>query len=111
MHGRTSALAVLPLSRHRELAVADLAASHRAPGALVLPIEGTWTYAPGISTGAVAVFVHFSAPSPGAGASIRPPRGLSPPRLARRTLIHHINVLMIVVLSPCPWTILYITYL
>eukprot|EP01043_Picozoa_sp_COSAG02_P069526 COSAG02_NODE_11949_length_1626_cov_1.679764_1_plen_119_part_00 len=52
MHGRTSVLAVLPLPRHGELAAADLAASHRA-------LEGARTYAPGISSGAVAVYCAF----------------------------------------------------
>jgi hypothetical protein len=65
MHARTSELVALPLPRHGESAAADLGASYRALSALVLPIEGARTYAPGISTGAVAVFRAFSMPKPG----------------------------------------------
>jgi hypothetical protein len=56
MHVRTSVLVVLPLPRHRESAAAVLAASHRPPGTPVLPIDGAWTHASTISTGALAVF-------------------------------------------------------
>ncbi len=64
MHGRTSVLAVMPPPRHGASGAADLAASHRALHALILPIEGARTYASGISTGAVAVFGRFSARTP-----------------------------------------------
>ncbi len=56
MHVRTSVLVVLPLPSHRESAAAVLAASHRPPGTPVLPIDGAWTHASTISTGALAVF-------------------------------------------------------
>ena len=56
MHGRTSVLAVLPLPRHRELAAADLAASHRALVASIFPIESVRAHASAISTVALAVF-------------------------------------------------------
>ena len=63
-HARTSVLAALPLPNHGESAAADLAASYTGLGIPVLPIEAARTYAPGISTGAVAVFRAFSTPSP-----------------------------------------------
>eukprot|EP01043_Picozoa_sp_COSAG02_P008623 COSAG02_NODE_280_length_25797_cov_66.644447_2_plen_75_part_00 len=69
MHGRTRVLAALPPPRHTDLAAADLTASCRALDALILPIEGARTYAPGISSGTVAGFVRFSAPSPVAAGS------------------------------------------
>jgi hypothetical protein len=64
MHGRTSVLAVLPLPRHRESAAADLAASHRALIAPVLPIEAARSHTSAISMGALTVFRVFSTPSP-----------------------------------------------
>ena len=63
-HARTSVLAALPLPNHGESAAADLATSYTGLGIPVLPIEAARTYAPGISTGAVAVFRAFSTPSP-----------------------------------------------
>ena len=60
---RTGEPVFSPPPRHGELAAADLAASHRALGVPVLSIESARTYAPGINTGAVAVFVRFRAPS------------------------------------------------
>ena len=67
-HARTSVLAALPLPNHAESAAADLATSYTGLGIPVLPIEAARTYAPGISTGAVAVFRAFSRP-----AARRPP--------------------------------------
>ena len=64
MHAVNRCLAVLPLPRHAESAVADLAASSLGLGIPVLPIETARTYAPGISMGTVAVFPAFSTPSP-----------------------------------------------
>ncbi len=64
MHTRTTVLAALPQPRHAASAVADVAASHTGLRGPVLPIECVRTYAPGISTGAVAVFRAFSTPSP-----------------------------------------------
>ena len=63
MHARTSVVVALPLPSHGESAAADLAASYTGLAIPVLPIEGARTYAPGISTGAVAVFRAFSTPS------------------------------------------------
>jgi len=63
MHTRTTVLAALPQPRHAASAVADVAASHTGLRGPVLPIECVRTYAPGISTGAVAVFRAFSTPS------------------------------------------------
>ena len=72
---------VLPLPRHAESAAADLVASSLGLGIPVLQIEGARTYAPGISTGAVAVFRAFSTPSPA------PPwRGMSSVVVAERGL-------------------------
>eukprot|EP01043_Picozoa_sp_COSAG02_P039379 COSAG02_NODE_3104_length_7366_cov_7.224302_4_plen_145_part_00 len=45
-------------------------ASHTDRCAPNLPIEGARTYAPGISTGAVAVFRAFSTPSPAPPAAV-----------------------------------------
>jgi hypothetical protein len=59
MHGRTTVLAALPLSRHATSAAADVATSHRALDGAVLPIEGARTHAHAISTGALAVFRAF----------------------------------------------------
>jgi hypothetical protein len=73
MHARTSVLAALPLPKHEESAAADLTASYTALGIPVLPMEGARTYAPGISTGAVAVFRAFSTRSPVAFAGRRRP--------------------------------------
>ena len=64
MHAVNRCLVVLPLPRHAESAVADLAASSLGLSIPVLPIEGARTYAPGISMGTVAVFPAFSTPSP-----------------------------------------------
>jgi len=64
MRARSSVLAALPLPNHGESAAADLVASYTGLGIPVLPIEAARTYAPGISTGAVAVFRAFSTPSP-----------------------------------------------
>eukprot|EP01043_Picozoa_sp_COSAG02_P021430 COSAG02_NODE_1088_length_14670_cov_237.088326_16_plen_201_part_00 len=82
-HVRTSVLAAEPPSWHAESATADLAASDKAVGTSVLPIEGVRTYAPGISTGAVTVFVCFSAPArpiqrDRAAGRARPPIGRQP---------------------------------
>jgi hypothetical protein len=71
MHARTSVLAALPLPKHGESAAADLATSYTGLGIPVLPIEGARTYAPGISTGAVAVFLAFSTRSQAAFAGRR----------------------------------------
>jgi len=92
MHTRTTVLAALPQPRHAASAVADVAASHTGLRGPVLPIECVRTYAPGISTGAVAVFRAFSTPSPAprsgfAGSSLtshsshhrRTVRGIVPP--------------------------------
>ena len=61
-HGRDSVLAAPPPPRHGALGAADPVASNRALGAPVLSIEGARAYAPGISTGAVAVFVRLGRP-------------------------------------------------
>ena len=68
MHAVNRCLVVLPLPRHAESAAGDLAALSLGLGISVLPIEGAWTYAPGISMGTVAVFPAFSTPSPAARA-------------------------------------------
>ena len=68
-HARTSVLAALPLPRHGESAVADLAASYTGLRIPVLPIECAWTHASAISMGAVAVFRAFSTSSPAAFAA------------------------------------------
>ena len=60
-HVRTSVLPALPQLRHAASAAADLVAAHSALDSPILSIEATPTYAPGISMGAVAVFVRFSA--------------------------------------------------
>ena len=72
MHTRTTVLAALPQPRHAASAVADVAASHTGLRGPVLPIECVRTYAPGISTGAVAVFRAFSTPSPAPRSGFRP---------------------------------------
>ena len=64
MIARSSVLAALPLPNHGESEAADLVASYTGLGIPVLPIEAARTYAPGISTGAVAVFRAFSTLSP-----------------------------------------------
>ena len=64
MRARSSVLVALPLPNHGESAAADLVASYTGLGIPVLPIEAARTYAPGISTGAVAVFGRFSARTP-----------------------------------------------
>ena len=64
MHERTTVLAALPQPRHAASAAADVEASRRALRATDLSIEGARTYAPGISTGSLAVFRAFSTPSP-----------------------------------------------
>ena len=64
MHERTTVLAALPQPRHAASAAADAEASRRALRAIDLSIEGARTYAPGISTGSLAVFRAFSTPSP-----------------------------------------------
>ena len=71
-HARTSVLVALPLPNHRESAAADLATPYTGLGIPVLPIEAARTYAPGISTGAVAVFRAFSTPSPAPRSGFRP---------------------------------------
>eukprot|EP01043_Picozoa_sp_COSAG02_P082806 COSAG02_NODE_20953_length_808_cov_1.431594_2_plen_74_part_01 len=71
MHGRGTVLVALPQPRHGASAVADLVASHAGLCSPVLPNEGARTYAPGISTGAVAVCVRLRAPSPGPGSLAR----------------------------------------
>jgi len=63
-HGRTCVFVALPQPRHAVSAAADAAASHRASGAPVLPIEDARTHAPDISTGVVAVFPAFQASIP-----------------------------------------------
>jgi hypothetical protein len=68
MHARTTDLAALPQPRHVASAAADVVASHRALDEAVLSIEGARTHAPTVSTGALAVFVRFSTPSPGPAA-------------------------------------------
>ena len=73
MHACTGVLTALPLSRHGESAAADLVASSLGLSIPVLSIEGARTYAPGISTGAVAVFRAFSTPSPATFAGQQPP--------------------------------------
>ena len=70
-HARTSVLAALPLPNHGESAAADLAASYTGLGIPVLPIEAARIYAPGISTGAVAVFRAFSTPNPAPPRAVR----------------------------------------
>ena len=62
MHERTTVLAALPQPRHAASAAADVEPSHRALRAIDLSIEGARTYAPGISTGSLAVFRAFSTP-------------------------------------------------
>eukprot|EP01043_Picozoa_sp_COSAG02_P062120 COSAG02_NODE_8493_length_2550_cov_9.317478_4_plen_173_part_01 len=64
MHGRTTVLVALPQPRHAVAAAADVVALHRAPNGAVFPIEGARTCVPTISTGALAVFLCFSASSP-----------------------------------------------
>ncbi len=61
MHARTQVLSSLPLLRHAASAAVDVAASHRALNAPVLPIEGAWTCAHAINTRALAVFLRVSA--------------------------------------------------
>ena len=63
MHERTTVLAALPQPRHAASAAADAEASRRALRAIDLSIEGARTYAPGISTGSLAVFCAFSTPT------------------------------------------------
>ena len=75
-HARTSVLAALPLPRHGESAVADLAASYTGLRIPVLPIECAWTHASAISTGAVAVFRAFSTSSSAAFAGRSSPAPL-----------------------------------
>ena len=60
-HVRTSVLPASPQPRHAASAAADLVAPHSALDRPVPSIEGARTYAPGLSMGAVAVFVRFSA--------------------------------------------------
>ncbi len=60
-HGRTSVLSALPPPRHGKSAAADLVALRRALDTSILSIEGAWTHAHGIRSGAVAVFVRFRA--------------------------------------------------
>ena len=64
MHTRTTVLASLPRPRHAASAVADVAASHAGLRGPFLSIECVRTYAPAISTGALAVFRAFSTLSP-----------------------------------------------
>jgi hypothetical protein len=66
MHGRTTVVVALPLSRHVASAAADVVASHRPLDGAVLPIEDARTHAPAISTGALAVFRAFQHAQPGA---------------------------------------------
>ena len=77
-HGRTCVFVALPQPRHAVSAAADAAASHRASGAPVLPIEDARTHAPDISTGVVAVFPAFQHPT----------RRVMPRRSVGRTLSH-----------------------
>ena len=62
MHARTMDFVALPLPRRTQQAAADLAASHRALGDPILPIEGARKQSCVTSAGAVAVFVRFSGP-------------------------------------------------
>ncbi len=65
MHRRTAVLVALPQPRHAASAAPDVVASHRGLHGSVLSIEGARTYASGIITGAVAVFLHFQRAQPG----------------------------------------------
>ncbi len=65
MHRRTTILSALPQPRHATSAGADVAASHIALNGAILPIEGAWTHAPAISTGALTVFRAFQHVQPG----------------------------------------------
>ena len=76
---RTSVLLALPQPRHVASAAADRVAAHSALAGPVLSIEGARTYAPAISTGAVAGFVRFSAPTPRFAGGGRSPGTLLPP--------------------------------
>ena len=76
MHTRTTVLAALPQPRHAASAVADVAASHAGLRSPVLPIECVRTYAPGISTGDVAVSRAFSTLAGAAGPRSRRARQL-----------------------------------
>ena len=60
MHAVDSALVVLPLPRHGELATADLVTSSAGIGIPILPIEGVRTHSSATSTAAVAVFLRFT---------------------------------------------------
>ena len=69
-HVRTSVVPALPQLKHAASAAADLVAAHGALDGPGLSIEGARTYAHGIITGAVAVFVRFSAPGRPAAVSV-----------------------------------------
>ena len=73
-HVQNSVLWVVPASRHAVSAAERVVASHRALHSTVLPIEGARTYAPAISTGAVAVFRAFQPRSPARRVRVRSPR-------------------------------------
>jgi ABC-type amino acid transport system permease subunit len=73
MHERTAVLAALPQPRHAASAAADVVASHGGLPGPVLLIEGDWTYALAISTGAASVFCAFQHAQPTTRALARRP--------------------------------------
>eukprot|EP01043_Picozoa_sp_COSAG02_P001622 COSAG02_NODE_34_length_49821_cov_105.420438_53_plen_108_part_00 len=64
MHAGISVLAALPLPRHEESALSDLATSHRGLSRPVLPIEGVRVHASAIRTGTLARFRAFKHAQP-----------------------------------------------
>jgi hypothetical protein len=64
MHAGISVLAALPLPRHEESALSDLATSHRGLSRPVLPIEGVRVHASTIRTGTLARFRAFKHAQP-----------------------------------------------